>query len=64
MDTLVNIARWIFQVHFDWTCVVLGAIFAAFLERGFQRRHALHYDGWWFLNLNPRHSAKRARRGD
>lgn len=64
MDMLVNIARWLFQVHFDWSCVILGAIFGALLDRVVQRKRAERYDGWWFVNLNPSDSAGRANRGE
>jgi len=64
MDTLVNIARWIFQVHFAWSCVILGALFGAFVDRIIQRKRAERYDGWWFFNLNPSDSVGRATRGE
>lgn len=53
MNTLTDIARWAFQTNLDWSCVIFGAILAAWLAYGGPRRPR-PYDAWWFFNIGRR----------
>jgi hypothetical protein len=65
MQTLTDIGRWILHDRLDWSCVVLSAVVAAWLDRVAHRRRTPGYDAWWFHNIDPSDPAlRRAARGE
>jgi hypothetical protein len=61
MDTLIDIARWVFHDRVEWAVLLIGVVFAAFCEHIANPRRAQVYDAWWDFNVDRRLQARASR---
>jgi len=61
MDTLVEIAHWVFHDRVDWAVMLMLVVFAAWVEHVANPRRTQAYDAWWDFNVDPRLRARASR---
>jgi hypothetical protein len=61
MNTLIDIARWVFHDRVDWALMLLCVVLGAWLQHLANPRRTQVYDAWWDFNVDRKLQARASR---